>query len=118
MSLDARVLIPSWAFGGGDIRFSEALAGGTMMDAVRWAVGGSWQRVPKRLQWRVRPYSSTWCLNCLTPRHKQCTTACDPPHATLLTFPGLLLRARDAFLPGGGAHRGALRGCQGRAAWL
>ncbi|GBF99789.1 16S rRNA (cytosine(1402)-N(4))-methyltransferase [Raphidocelis subcapitata] len=32
-SLRARVAIPSWAFGGGDIRFNADLAGGCMMDA-------------------------------------------------------------------------------------
>lgn len=41
LSADARVLIPGWAFGRGDIRFSEQLAGGTMMDAVGAGAGGS-----------------------------------------------------------------------------
>jgi len=33
-SVDARVLIPGYAFKSNDIRFNETLAGGTMMDAV------------------------------------------------------------------------------------
>jgi hypothetical protein len=45
LSLSARVLIPAWAFSGGDIRFNEALAGGTMMDAVGgWGWGRSGSR--------------------------------------------------------------------------
>lgn len=69
LSLEARVLIPGWAFKGDDIRFNATLAGGTMMDAVRGLeahAGGV------RLNRRLAVTPETAEQHCLSPASARC----------------------------------------------